>query len=431
MKNTFSKSRVAGLDHLRAGLHGLRRHRPLRIEPLEERRLLSVDLFMDTFYTYPDSASVEERLDLHVDYEIYNATANAFDIGIYSSVDGVTPGTLLMTHSVTGDGLLADTHTAVFKANFEDAPFDYYLMAKLDSYDAVVETDEDNNLAKFDGGTFMGADRTTNVVGRYVSYNDSAFDGGNAAANAADDDAIAPDKFPLLPGTNATYRNVTSYEKGINGVIIDIWNLPTQQLDIRNDFDFNRFSGGFWLSAPDPDSFDVEELEDGVSRVRLAWNTSPPPVTDNWLQVTVKNTDNTGLDHPDVFYFGNLVGEVDQIIDNGQWKVTGLEPEVENGDYDLVVANSTASATIENLYDLDRDGDVDGDDVSIVGANNGTELMVLTPPGPAYSPGILQVHGYGGVELRRAPGLWRGVAYREAFGAKRPLFTLNLLYLAA
>ncbi len=243
MKNAFSKSRVAVLDHLRAGFHGLRRHRPLRMEPLEERRLLSVDLFMDTFYTYPDSANAEERLDLHVDYEVFNGTANAFDIGIYSSTDGVTPGTLLMTHSVSGTGLNQGERTAVFKANFEDAPFDYYLMAKLDCYDAVVETDpdsnptEDNNLAPFDGGTFMGADRTTNVVGRYVFYEDSYWDNPTNDPDFNDDTAIAPDVFPLLHSRDAAesvaaqqpmFRNYTSYDKGLNGLMIDIWNLPTQ-----------------------------------------------------------------------------------------------------------------------------------------------------------------------------------------------------------
>ncbi len=239
MRNVISKSRLSvPYHHSRGKLQDLWRNRSLRIEPLEERRLLSVDLEIRGFYVDPNWQVSEQRLDLQVKYNVVadSGTASPFDIGIYSSADGVAPGTLLMTHSVTGTGggLNEGERTAVFKANFEDAPFDYYLMAKLDCYDVVVETDpdsnptEDNNLAEFDGGTFMGADWTTNVVGRYVFYNDSAFDGGNAAANAADDTAIAPDKFPLLPGTNGTYRNITSYEKGINGVIIDVWNLPTQ-----------------------------------------------------------------------------------------------------------------------------------------------------------------------------------------------------------
>src|SRR5687768_14015394 len=38
------------------------------------------------------------------------------------------------------------------------------------------------------------------VVGRWVFYNNSAFDGNDPAANAADDAAVAPDKVAALPG---------------------------------------------------------------------------------------------------------------------------------------------------------------------------------------------------------------------------------------
>ncbi|MBN2477211.1 MAG: hypothetical protein JXB62_21565 [Pirellulales bacterium] len=37
-------------------------------------------------------------------------------------------------------------------------------------------TTEGNNLARFEGGIFMGSDRTTNVVGRHVFYDGSVFD---------------------------------------------------------------------------------------------------------------------------------------------------------------------------------------------------------------------------------------------------------------
>jgi hypothetical protein len=63
--------------------------------------------------------------------------------------------------------------------------------------------------------------------GRYVLYNTSAFDGGNAAANSDDDGAIAPDKAAILPGDeSATFANYTSYSRGINGIMMDIPNLP-------------------------------------------------------------------------------------------------------------------------------------------------------------------------------------------------------------
>ena len=60
------------------------------------------------------------------------------------------------------------------------------------------------------------------VIGRYVFYNDSVFDGHDAAANALDDNAIAADKQALLPGQNAAFANYTNYDHGINGIMVDI-----------------------------------------------------------------------------------------------------------------------------------------------------------------------------------------------------------------
>ncbi|MCK4275430.1 MAG: hypothetical protein KAX78_02885, partial [Phycisphaerae bacterium] len=53
------------------------------------------------------------------------------------------------------------------------------------------------------------------VLGRYVFYNNSALDGLDPAANAADDGAIATDKTALLGGSTAAFANYTSYSRGI------------------------------------------------------------------------------------------------------------------------------------------------------------------------------------------------------------------------
>src|SRR5207237_1899447 len=60
------------------------------------------------------------------------------------------------------------------------------------------------------------------VVARHVFYNGSAFDRGSSLANADDDAAVAPDKSALTPGLPAGFANVTSYVKGINGVMVDV-----------------------------------------------------------------------------------------------------------------------------------------------------------------------------------------------------------------
>ena len=55
-------------------------------------------------------------------------------------------------------------------------------------------------------------------------YDGSAFDA--APGETADDAAIAPDKQALLPGQTPSVANVTGYARGINGVMVDISNLP-------------------------------------------------------------------------------------------------------------------------------------------------------------------------------------------------------------
>ncbi|NIM48763.1 MAG: hypothetical protein GTO22_05815, partial [Gemmatimonadales bacterium] len=79
---------------------------------------------------------------------------------------------------------------------------------------------------------------TAEVVGRYVFYNDSAFDGDDPAAGAEDDNAIATDKTALLPGGTATFANYTSYSRGINGIMVDIAGLPAGDTLDADDFAF-------------------------------------------------------------------------------------------------------------------------------------------------------------------------------------------------
>ena len=75
------------------------------------------------------------------------------------------------------------------------------------------------------------------VAGVHLFYNDSHFDGYNVAANTADDAAIATDKSALLPGHSATFANYSSYNRGLNGIMIDVAGLPASGLSAA-DFTF-------------------------------------------------------------------------------------------------------------------------------------------------------------------------------------------------
>ncbi|HZN63843.1 MAG TPA: hypothetical protein VFB66_00955, partial [Tepidisphaeraceae bacterium] len=68
---------------------------------------------------------------------------------------------------------------------------------------------------RFDFGAYLA--EAPRVVGRYVFYDDSAFDylppaqSFLTASNVANDHAVAPDKQALLPGQTPSFANVTSY----------------------------------------------------------------------------------------------------------------------------------------------------------------------------------------------------------------------------
>lgn len=135
------------------------RQTALKVCALEDRRMLApVDLAPDGFGT--------SGANLSVAYEVTEATAPAFDIGIYSSVNGSTPGTLLMTHRVTNSAdRTVGQHTLNFQAAFNDLSTDYSLLAKLDSGSEASEGYENNNIRQFSGGAFQTTDGTVHVHG--------------------------------------------------------------------------------------------------------------------------------------------------------------------------------------------------------------------------------------------------------------------------
>jgi hypothetical protein len=208
------------------------------------------------------------------------------------------------------------------------------------------------------------------VVGRHVFYNESQFDGRNAAANAADDDAIAPDKAALLPGERATFANYTSYSRGLNGLMVDIRALrgdPTAA-----DFVFRCGTDGdpaTWPLAPAPAAVAVRRQAGvgGSDRVTLVWGADA--VKKKWLQVTVLATAATGLPQPDAFCFGNAVGETGN--STGDARVT-------SADALRLLGNMTLTAAITNRYDVNRDGRVgSADRLMILGNVSSIEPLPL------------------------------------------------------
>jgi hypothetical protein len=213
------------------------------------------------------------------------------------------------------------------------------------------------------------------VVKRGVFYNNSKFDGHDGAANAADDAAIAPDKSPLLsPGQFPTFANVTSFDKGINGVMIDVANLPAGVELTPADFEI---AGG---SRPVSVTVRRGAGAGGSDRVTLVWpdyrpgvEFAPSALANGWLTVTLRATERTGLAQPDVFSFGNLIGETGDAGDALGFHVNAI-------DLSTVKRALNSNAPITNATDFNRDGRVNALDLAVVKRNLNRGLP---PPAPA------------------------------------------------
>ena len=146
--------------------------------------------------------------------------------------------------------------------------------------------------------------------------NNSSFDGRNTAPNEADLNAVAVDKQALLPGQPGTFANVTSYVRGINGLLVELRNLAPAANLTAADFQFkagNVTDPGRWTAAPAPAQVVTlrSPIPEAPARVLVTW--ADGAIANTWLQVTVLSNGNTGLRSPDVFYFGNLVGETGNV----------------------------------------------------------------------------------------------------------------------
>jgi len=222
----------------------------------------------------------------------------------------------------------------------------------------------------------------TAVVGRYVFYNHSAFDGGDPAATAADDLAIAPLKMALEAGGQATSANYTNYSRGINGIIVDIAN-PAGPIG-EDDFRFhvgNDDNPGSWANAPPPVTVDVRggQGTGGSDRVTILWDDYA--ICNQWLQVIVLGQ-GLGLTGDDVFYFGNAVTE------SGN---SDLDARVTTIDL-LLTRNNPRNflnpAPIDFPYDFNRDQRVNATDVLLARNNqtsfvNALRLLDLSEASPA------------------------------------------------
>lgn len=210
------------------------------------------------------------------------------------------------------------------------------------------------------------------VVGVFLFYNNSAFDGFDPGPGAADDAALAIDKTALRPGTQAAFQHYSSFIQGINGVFVDVIQLPG--MPSFDDFLFrsgNHPDLSTWMPAPVPESISVRPGAGvgGSDRITLIWGADA--VRNAWLEIRVLNTPATGLGEVESFYFGNAVGDTgdrptDAVVDPADELRARSNPR-----------NVLNPADITDPHDFNRDGLVDPQDQLIARSNQTTVLNAL------------------------------------------------------
>ena len=197
------------------------------------------------------------------------------------------------------------------------------------------------------------------VVGTHLFYDNSYFDGNAAGVSASDDAAIATDKSAYLPGSGAaTFSSVSSYTRGINGLMVDLHG-PHGTIT-ANDFIFktgNDNSPAGWGTAAAPIALTVRggAGAGGTDRVEILW--ADGAIRNTWLEVQVRGNDaaggsdtNTGLASTYTFFFGSASA------DSGSGDTSTF---VTNSIDEQAARNNPHSfanpAPITNAYDFNRD----------------------------------------------------------------------------
>ena len=283
-------------------------------------------------------------------------------------IDGVQPVALdqprvnaLLRWTADGDPLVAS-----------DAGFESF------NIQAFFDTGASGVLLSKETAEALGVPNSTfakpqGVVGRHLFYNNSVFDDHTALPNADDDDAVATDKSPLLPAGTATFDSVSSYAKGINGVMVDIADLPAGAALTAADFSFRVGTSpatSSWTNAPAPASVTVRRGAGDHDSDRVSVTFADGAIKNQWLQVTVAANARTGLTAPDVFYFGNLVGE------SGD---SASAATVNALDLAAVRRQLNRTASVTGAVDFDRNGAVNALDLAAVRSNYSRSLQLITP----------------------------------------------------
>jgi len=253
-------------------------------------------------------------------------------------------------------------------------------MVDLYGLDTFIDSaNSHSELSATNGGQILNHLWTTlppgHVVGRFVFYNNSAFDGNDPSITPNDDAAIATDKTAYVRGSGAaTFDSVTSYSKGINGIMIDIAGPHTGIT--AADFIFgiggttaaNANYPFLWplVTATPTISVRAGAGVGGSDRIVITWPDNA--IRGAWLEVAIKANAHTGLAQlagaqngiADIFFWGNAPG------DSGTGDAMAFVTNV--SDENAARSNPASLASnisITNPFDYNRDRKVDVSDQTL------------------------------------------------------------------
>jgi hypothetical protein len=306
-------------------------------------------------------------------------------------VFGLTLSDLSLTLN-GGQNLLTNAQTLTASADHSSYTLGNLSGLTADAGTYALTVHADSNVTDYNGRNALvtnasvswNSDGSPAVLARYAFYNDSLYDNFDVNATSADNNAIAVDKTALLPGQTASFVNYTSYTNGINGIMIDVARLPAGYSPQASDFTFqvgNSSDLSTWTAAPAPSAMTLLPGAGvgGSDRIDIVW--SDQSIMNQWLQVTMLATLHTGLDFPDVFYFGNAVGDSGNSATDATVSAT-----------DVLAARGRQSINpvyIFNRWDFNRDGVIDNPDVLAARSNQNsgsTALQFITAPPPPPPP---------------------------------------------
>ncbi len=171
------------------------------------------------------SFTVDNQGNLSVSYTINGEDAPPFSIGIYGSPDGIQPTNLLQSYEVDDPSLLTGggaTHTVTFPASLDELDSCQYVIAELDSSDAVPEASRAGNISSALSGVFEQSDGALLLLGNSSSLTDDEISltqdiNGSVTVNVTDSsgDPISGQTFSGV--TSATF----STPGGDNSVNVD------------------------------------------------------------------------------------------------------------------------------------------------------------------------------------------------------------------